>query len=111
MTDVVLVLTTIPAEADGEDLGRRLVEPGHAACVSVLPPMHSVYRWQGAIESSVERQVLIKTTADRVPALEAAVRAWHPYEVPEFLVLPVADGGAQYLAWVRGAGGLPASGR
>jgi periplasmic divalent cation tolerance protein len=63
--------------------------------------MDSVYQWKGRIVHDRERQVVIKTTADRVPALAARVRELHPYELPEFLVIPVADGSESYLAWVR----------
>jgi periplasmic divalent cation tolerance protein len=100
MATVVLVLTTIPEALDASADLRALVEAGHAACVSVLPVMESTYRWQGAVETARERQVLIKTTADRVAGLEAAVTAWHPYDVPEWLVVSVAGGGDAYLRWI-----------
>jgi periplasmic divalent cation tolerance protein len=102
MTDVVLVLTTVPVDFVFSGFARTLVEQGHAACVSVLGEADSTYRWQGAIEAARERQVLIKTTMDRVSALEAAITALHPYDVPEFLVLPTAGGSEAYLSWVRG---------
>lgn len=107
MSDFVLVLTTVPEDFDTDRFARTLVDAGHAACVSVLPPMTSTYRWQGAVESARERQVLIKTTTPQVGALEAAVVAGHPYDVPEFLVLPITGGSAAYLDWLRGtpAGG------
>jgi len=95
----VVVLTTLGASADAVQLGRTLVDEGLAACVNVLPPMQSVYRWKGAVEVDSEQQVVIKTTAARVPALEARLRALHAYELPEFLVL-TADGSAAYLAWI-----------
>src|SRR5262245_56463562 len=98
---VVLILTTVPDEEAGESIARALVEEHLAACVNVLAPMVSIYRWQGAIERAEEWQVLIKTTQDRVPAVEARVRQLHPYELPEFIALPVAIGGADYLAWIR----------
>ena len=101
MTDVVIVLTTIPEDLDGDALARTLVEEGVAACVTLGPSARSTYRWQGAVESATERPVTIKTTLSRVAALEAAVKGAHPYEVPEFLVLPVTAGSAEYLAWVR----------
>lgn len=101
MTDVVLVLTTLPEACDADGIAGALINAGLAACVSVGPPMRSTYRWQGAVESATERPVTIKTTLGRVAALEAAVKEVHPYEVPEFLVLPVTSGSAEYLAWVR----------
>jgi periplasmic divalent cation tolerance protein len=97
---VSLVLTTLGADADAVALARTLVEERLAACVNVLPPMTSVYRWKGTVEQDREQQIVIKTTADRLTALEARLRALHPYEVPEFLVIPVAGGSAAYLQWV-----------
>lgn len=101
MSDIVLVLTTVPEDFDADQFARTLVEGRHAACVSVLPPMTSTYRWRGVVDAARERQVLIKTAAPQVAALEAAVRSVHPYDVPEFLVLPVTGGAEGYLAWVR----------
>ena len=98
--DVVLVLTSIAAEADGAVLARTLVDERLAACVNVLPPMTSVYRWQGSVEHESERQIIIKTTRARVDALAARLRTLHPYEVPEFLVIGVNDGADAYLAWL-----------
>lgn len=100
METIVLALTTVPEGFDTASLAKSLVEAGHAACVSVLPAHDSTYRWQGAIETAREHQVVMKTTAGRVPALEAAVRSVHPYDVPEFLVVPVTGGGADYINWV-----------
>jgi periplasmic divalent cation tolerance protein len=123
MTDeYVLVLTTLPPDADAAAFARRIVEARLAACVNLLPIMESVYRWEGSIEQETERQIVIKTTRERVVALWERVRELHPYDVPEFLVLPVADGNDAYLRWVAdctsdgdGTGGAPnpapASGR
>jgi periplasmic divalent cation tolerance protein len=96
----VIVLTTLSAEADADKLGRTLVEEHLVACVNVLPPMQSIYRWQGAVEVSTERQLIMKTSANRVDALKDRLAELHPYDVPEILVLPIADGGASYLQWV-----------
>ena len=97
---VVLVLTTISAEADGAALARTLVEEQLAACVNLLPAMISVYRWKGQVEQDREQQVVIKTTTDRLAALETRVRELHAYELPEFLVIAADGGSAAYLAWV-----------
>lgn len=99
-TAVVLVLTTWPADGDSAAFARTLVAERLAACVNVLEPMLSVYRWAGAIEESRERQLLIKTTAARIAALTERVLALHPYEVPELVVLPISQGGTAYLRWV-----------
>src|SRR2546425_3576410 len=100
-TDCVIVWTTIGSETDGRALAATLVGERLAACVNVLPEMESTYRWKGAVETERERQLVMKTTAARVPALEARVRELHPYELPEFIVLPVIAGSAPYLAWIR----------
>ena len=100
MEEIVLVLTTLPAGFDAAALARALVEERHAACVSVLPPQRSTYRWQGGIQEEMEQQVVIKTTADRVEPLQRALQSRHPYELPEFLVVS-ATAGADYLKWVQ----------
>ena len=98
--DYVIVLTTIPADADASAFGRTLVDERLAACVNLLPIMESVYRWEGRVEHESERQVVIKTARERVVALWERVREMHPYEVPEFVVLPIVDGNDAYLRWV-----------
>ena len=97
---VVVVLLTCPDEGDVLRFATTLVDERLAACVSVLPGVVSVYRWDGAVEQSAERQLIVKTTADRVESLRDRVHALHPYDTPEFLVLPVTAGSAEYLAWV-----------
>ncbi len=98
--EFVLVLTTFPADGDAGAFAKTLVDERLAACVNVLPPMQSVYRWKGSVETASERQVLIKTKAANVAALESRVKELHPYDVPEFLVLNIATGGLAYLAWL-----------
>lgn len=99
--NAVIILTTLSASADAAVLARTLVSERLAACVNVLPPMVSVYRWKGTLEEDQEQQLVIKTTADRVDALEARLKELHPYELPEFLVLS-ADASASYAEWLRG---------
>ena len=101
MTDVVLVLSTVPDDESAEALARTLVEEQLVACVNLHAPMVSTYRWKGQVESAGERQLVIKTTRDRVPALEARLKALHSYELPEFIVLSVESGSDEYLKWVR----------
>jgi periplasmic divalent cation tolerance protein len=96
----VLILTTLPADADAVAFGRSLVEERLAACVNLLPPMESVYRWEGRVERETERQLIIKTTRDRTETLWERVREMHPYEVPEFVVLSIVDGNDAYLRWI-----------
>ena len=100
VSDAVLVLTTIGSDADAVEFARILVEEHLAACVNVLPPMTSVYRWKGGVEQESEHQVVIKTTRGRLDALASRLRKLHPYDVPEFLVIPVSDGSEAYLAWL-----------
>jgi periplasmic divalent cation tolerance protein len=98
--EYVIVLTTLPADADGPAFARGIVSERLAACVNLLAPMESVYRWEGVVEQETERQVVIKTSRDRVVTLWERVRELHPYDVPEFLVLPIVDGNDAYLRWV-----------
>ena len=95
----MIELTTVGASTDATAFARVLVTDRLAACVNVLPPMTSLYRWKGAIEEDREQQLVIKTTSDRVAAIEARFRELHPYELPEFLVLS-ATGSASYLDWL-----------
>jgi periplasmic divalent cation tolerance protein len=96
----VVALTTLPADGDVETFARQLVEEKLAACVNILPTMRSVYRWKGGVESADERQLVIKTTAARLAALESRLRTLHPYDLPEFIVLPITQGSASYLSWL-----------
>lgn len=98
--DAVVVLTTIGADADAGALARTLVGERLAACVNVLAPMTSFYRWKGEVAEDQERQLVIKTTRDGLDALRGRLRQLHPYELPELLVLDAAAGSA-YLAWIR----------
>ena len=99
-SEYVIVLTTLPADADAPAFARAIVESRLAACVNLLPPMESVYRWQAAIERETERQVVMKTSRPCIDALWQRVRDLHPYEVPEFVVIPIVDGNDAYLRWV-----------
>ena len=99
-TEYVLVMTTLPVDADATTFGHTLVDARLAACVTLLPPMESIYRWDGRVEREQERQLIIKTSRDRVAALWERVRELHPYDVPEFIVLPIVDGHDAYLRWI-----------
>ena len=100
MTNIILVLTTAPADERAEQLARQLVDERLAACATVSQPMVSVYRWKGRLERESERQIVIKTTRDRLAALETRLRQIHSYELPEFVVVAVEQGSAAYLDWV-----------
>jgi periplasmic divalent cation tolerance protein len=99
-TRYVVVLTTLPADADAAAFGTALVEERLAACVNLLAPMQSVYRWQGRVDREAERQLVIKTSRQRLDALWERVRTLHPYDIPEFIVLPIVDGSEAYLGWI-----------
>ena len=101
--DAVIVLTTVGTAFDVALLARTLVDEHLAACVNVLPPMQSIYRWQGQVHVDDERQLVIKTSSDRLEALQLRLTALHPYELPEFLVVEVASGSQAYLEWLGAA--------
>ena len=99
--DVVIVLTTLPDVQQARQIANTLVALGLAACVSVGAPVFSVYRWQGVIEQAAEIPLLIKTTQRCRAELLDRLVSLHPYDVPEVIVVPVVDGHAPYLDWVR----------
>jgi periplasmic divalent cation tolerance protein len=98
--DALLVLTNLPDVASAQALAAHLVERRLAACVNILAPCRSVYRWQGRIEDAEEVPLLIKTTVERYMDLEAAIRTHHPYELPEIIAVPLSRGLPEYLGWV-----------
>ena len=100
MQSTLLVLTNCPDEESANAIALALVEERLAACVNILPRVQSVYRWQGAVESATEIPLFIKSTATNYPALEAAIRNRHPYQVPEIIALPVERGLPAYLDWI-----------
>jgi len=100
MTDLILVLTTLPDD-EAEPFARTLVEERLAACVNIHAPMTSLYWWKGTIERDAESQLVIKTTRGQLEALAARLAELHSYELPELLVVPVAWGSEAYINWVR----------
>jgi periplasmic divalent cation tolerance protein len=98
---LLLVLTTLDDGELAERLAREAVEQRLAACVHMLPAGRSVYRWQDEVEQTTEHTLLIKTAADRYPALEAWLVARHPYQTPEIIALPIGEGLHDYLDWIR----------
>ncbi|AZK94279.1 MULTISPECIES: divalent-cation tolerance protein CutA [Streptomyces] len=99
-TDIVIAQTTIDDEGRAEALALGAVEARLAACAHVDPPVKAVYRWQGAVQVEREWRITYKTARDRLPALAEWVASEHPYEVPEWIVLPVDGGSEAYLRWV-----------
>ncbi|HTW78965.1 MAG TPA: divalent-cation tolerance protein CutA [Terracidiphilus sp.] len=95
-----IAITTVPGPDEAASLARALVDERLAACATLIPAVRSIYRWQGEVESSTETLLLIKTAADKLPALEARLHELHSYQVPEFLVLEVESGSHAYLDWL-----------
>ena len=98
--EVLLVLTNLPSREAAEKLADALITERVAACVNILAPCRSVYRWKDEVQHDEEHPVLIKTTRQGYAALEAAMRSAHPYGLPEIIAVPVTAGLPQYLQWV-----------
>ena len=99
--DLCIALTTARTVDEARRLAEMLVERELASCVNVLPGARSIYRWKGVIEEAAEAMLLIKTSARLTDQVYAALRVIHSYDLPEFLVLPIGGGGAEYMAWLR----------
>ena len=99
--NVLIVLTTLPDATAARTLAAHLLELRLAACVNILAPCQSMYRWQGVVEDASEVPLLIKTTSARYRELETAIRQHHPYQLPEIVALPVEQGLPAYLGWVH----------
>ena len=99
MEKIIVAMVTAPGEEAARRLAIVLVEERLAACVTMLP-VHSIYRWKGAVEDQKEVMMVIKTPEGRLDAMTERVRELHPYEVPEIIALPVVGGNSDYLRWV-----------
>lgn len=102
MGQYVQVATTVSTKEDAELVARMLVEKGLAACVQVIGPIVSFYRWRGEVETAGEYLCLAKSRPGLFPAIEAAIKEIHPYEVPELIASPLVAGSSDYLAWLDG---------
>jgi periplasmic divalent cation tolerance protein len=100
MTDKRIVLTTAGSEDEARKIARRLVERQLAACVNILSPVHSIYRWKDKIEEGREWMLIVKTTAAAFGQVREAIMEIHSYELPECICLPIEDGSEDYLAWI-----------
>ncbi|MCU0766660.1 MAG: divalent-cation tolerance protein CutA [Gammaproteobacteria bacterium] len=100
-TDALLVLCTCPDVESAQRIAHQLVASRLAACVNLLPGLTSVYRWDDAVQTAEETLLLVKTGRACYAALEETLRAIHPYELPEIVALPVEQGLAGYLDWIR----------
>ena len=99
--ETMVVLTTCGNDEDANALARALVEQRLAACVNAISRVASTYRWRGEVQQDQETLLIIKTSAERLAAVEKTIREKSKYELPELIALPVAAGGADYLAWIR----------
>ncbi|MGO9515607.1 MAG: divalent-cation tolerance protein CutA [Candidatus Korobacteraceae bacterium] len=102
MTNARLVVTTIGSKDGAEQLAGQLLERRLAACVNIVGPVRSVYRWKEKIEREEEHLLLIKTTMEHIAKLQAAFKELHPYELPECVELAIEGGSEAYLAWLAG---------
>lgn len=100
MTDNRIVLTTAGSQAEALKIAHHLVESRLAACVNIVAPVESVYRWQDKVETSQEWLLLVKTTAHRFPAVRDAIGEIHSYTLPECVALTIENGSLQYLKWL-----------
>lgn len=100
MANARVVLTTIGTNEAAEKLARELVERRLAACVNIVGPIRSIYRWQQTVHNDQEFLLVIKTTAERAAQLRSVIKELHPYELPECIELPVEGGSEEYLAWL-----------
>jgi uncharacterized protein involved in tolerance to divalent cations len=107
--DCIQVLTTVPTKQDGKRLAQTLVEERLAACIQVLGPMQSTFRWQGKVETATEYLCLIKTTAAAFGRLRDRIRELHTYDVPELIAMPITAGSEEYIAWLESSVGHPES--
>jgi periplasmic divalent cation tolerance protein len=98
--NAVIVLTTVGVDFDARELARALVDQRLAACVNIVTSVTSIYRWQGSVHEDGEQLLIIKTVDDNLNALREALFARHPYDVPEFVVLPIASMSDDYGAWI-----------
>jgi periplasmic divalent cation tolerance protein len=97
----ILVITNVPDHALAETLARDLLDRRLAACVNIGAPVQSIYHWHERIETGQEYPVVVKTRTALYPDVEDAIRNIHPYDTPEIIAIPVVDGDARYLAWLR----------
>jgi periplasmic divalent cation tolerance protein len=95
-----IAMTTVPQRDTALTIARTLVEERLVACVNISSAVESIYWWQGKIEQSTEYVLMMKTTAGQLNLLRDRLLALHPYDVPEFVVLPVESGSEAYLAWI-----------
>ena len=101
MTNVIVILTTCPSEEEAVKIAKALVEECLAACVNIVSPVRSIYRWEEKIFDEKEWLLIIKTGRERFEALESKIKSLHSYSVPEIVCLPVVEGSLAYLEWLE----------
>lgn len=99
-TKARVVLTTAGSQEEAQKIAHALVERKLAACVNIVPHIESVYRWQGKVESATEWLLVVKTTAEAFPSVRDAIKELHSYDLPECVMLEIADGSEAYLGWI-----------
>ncbi|MBM4255264.1 MAG: divalent-cation tolerance protein CutA [Deltaproteobacteria bacterium] len=102
MTDAILILVTAGSESEAEKIAQTLVEEWLAACVNIVNPIRSIYRWEGKVQDDHEWLLVIKTQHSHFAAVDAHVRTLHSYQVPEVIALPIVEGSEKYVGWIRG---------
>jgi periplasmic divalent cation tolerance protein len=98
--DILVVMVTTPNQEEAARIAELVVQSRHAACATTVPSVESTYWWEGKLVTERETLLLFKTTIDKFPSLQEAIRQIHPYKVPEIVAMPVKDGLPQYLEWV-----------
>jgi len=101
MSDLIVVLVTCGSEEEATKIANSLVEEGVAACVNIISPVRSIYRWEGKIWDEKEWVLIIKTQKKRFEELQKKVKSLHSYSVPEVIALPIVEGSAPYLKWLE----------
>jgi periplasmic divalent cation tolerance protein len=109
VTEYIIVLVTAGSEAEAETIAKMLVEERLAACVNLVSPIRSIYRWEGTVTDDREWLLLLKTRAEHFAAVAARIKALHSYQVPEVIALPILTGSEAYLQWLHDATQFPAS--
>lgn len=101
MTDQIVILSTCASDDEAQRLARKLLDERLCACVNVIPRIHSFFHWQGKVESGDESLLVIKSSRELFASVVSAIESVHSYEVPEVIALPIVDGSAKYLNWLR----------
>lgn len=106
-TDCIVVLVTVGSREEGERIATAVVSERLAACVNLIGPIESIYRWDSQVQHDQELLLIIKTRAALFDSLEARVKMLHSYQTPEVIAVPITSGSAEYLEWLRGAPSAP----